>query len=182
MAASGWTLKYLILLAVLLLNLAGCGMHERSGAVPPAREPRFDQADYRLVWPLPVSTTARVTSYFGTRKDPFTGLINFHTGVDLDGRHGDPVYAAGEGRVAWAGYRSGYGNLLILDHGWGLTSWYGHCESFNTKRGQPVRRGKIIAGMGDSGRASGVHLHFEVRKHGVPVDPFQLLPALKTLK
>lgn len=174
----------LTVLGLTVSLVVGCGGRART--VPPtaavASEVRFDADDYRLVWPLPIVSTARVTSQFGSRKDPFTGLVSFHSGIDLDGSRGGPVYAAGAAKVTYAGFRLGYGNLLILEHGNGLSTWYGHCATFRVKKGQRVRRGQIIAGMGDSGRATGVHLHFEVRKYGRPVDPVQLLPTLKSVR
>lgn len=166
--------------ALIILAQGGCGMLRRDIPVAASRV-EFDEVDRRLVWPLPISTTARVTSRFGNRKDPLTGLQNFHTGVDLDGAIGTPVHASGQGTVSFAGFRRGYGNLLIIDHGNGLTTWYGHCSVIIVSNGAHVYRGRIVARVGNTGRTSGPHLHFETRKHGRPFDPFQLLPSLRIL-
>ena len=160
--------------------LTGCG---RTVLAPgsPVRVTDFVSQDYRLVWPLPISTTARVTSRFGRRTDPVSGRQSFHGGIDLDGETGNPIYAAGEGKVVFSGVRSGYGQLLIIDHGRGLNTYYGHCLRLLKNRGERVDRGMIVALIGSSGRTTGSHLHFETRKHGRPFDPSLLLPKLKKL-
>ena len=140
----------------------------------------FDETDRRLVWPLPIVSTARLTSRFGTRKDPMTGRKSFHTGVDLDGEVGTPVHAAGAGKVTFSGKRSGYGVLLTIDHGRGLTTYYAHCSHLLAPTGEWVNRGQVVALMGKTGRVTGSHLHFETRKHGRPFDPFLLLPKLRS--
>ena len=165
----------MLLLSLLVVSCAG-GVR-----TPQIRVPDFDSQDYRLIWPLPISTTARITSPFGRRKDPFTGMQRFHGGVDLDGVTGDPVYSAGAGEVIFSGERSGYGLMIIIDHGKGLNSYYGHCSKLLKSRGKKVNRGEIIALLGSTGRSSGSHLHFETRKHGQPFDPVLILPRLKKL-
>ncbi|MFC1544831.1 M23 family metallopeptidase, partial [Gemmatimonadota bacterium] len=131
--------------------------------------------------PLPIVTTARITSTFGRRKDPITGMQRFHSGIDLDGETGDPVYAAGAGKVVFSGERSGYGKMIIIDHGHGLNTYYGHCSRLFTANGERVNRGAVIARIGSTGRSSGSHLHFETRKHGRQFDPLLTLPRLKKL-
>lgn len=149
------------------------------GPASPVKVSELDSEDYRLVWPLPIITTARFTSTFGRRTDPITGMQRFHTGVDLDGVTGEAVHAAGAGEVVFSGERSGYGLLMIIDHGRGLTTYYGHCSRLLCKRGVRVNRGDIIARIGSTGRSTGSHLHFEARKHGRSFDPVLLLPKLK---
>ena len=139
----------------------------------------FDEEDRRLVWPMPIVSTSRLTSRLGSRKDPLSGRKDFHTGIDLDGDIGNPVHAAGTGEVIFGGNRGGYGLLLIIDHGRGLTSYYGHCSRLLVQTGDRVRRGQIVALIGRTGRVTGSHLHFETRKHGRPFDPFLLLPELR---
>ncbi|MEA2062643.1 MAG: M23 family metallopeptidase [Gemmatimonadota bacterium] len=139
----------------------------------------FDEADRWLIWPLPIVTTARFTSTFGSRRDPLTGRRKFHTGVDLDGEVGTPVHAAGRGRVTFGGRRSGYGLLVIIDHGRGLSTYYAHCHRLLVEPGHRVHRGQVVALMGKTGRVTGSHLHFETRKHGRPFDPVTLLPKLR---
>lgn len=161
------------------VGLSGCGIGKTTPSV--VRQVRFDKSDYRLIWPLPIITTARITSYYGDRKDPLDGMRTFHTGVDFDGEIGTPIHAAGAGKVIFSGRRSGYGLLLIIDHSKGLTTYYGHCSRLLLQRGDRVNRGQVIALMGASGRTTGSHLHFETRKHGRHFDPFLLMPKLRKL-
>ncbi|MFH1070139.1 MAG: M23 family metallopeptidase [Candidatus Glassbacteria bacterium] len=161
------------------LFATGCGGAGR--VPPPSKSVKLDDEDYRLVWPLPIVTVARLTSGFGSRTDPVSGMRSFHTGVDLDGETGTPVHAAGAGEVVYSGERSGYGLLIIVDHGRGLVTYYGHCSRLLRSRGKRVGRGEVIALIGDTGRTTGSHLHFETRKHGQPVDPLLLLPKLKAV-
>jgi len=128
------------------------------------------------LWPV----MGRITSRFGQRLDPFGGegefhKGEFHTGLDIASHQGDDIRAAADGVVIWAGPREGYGQVVIIDHGFGITTWYAHLSSFNTQIGMPVRRGDVIAYEGESGRATGPHLHFEVRMHNAPVDPWRYL-------
>jgi murein DD-endopeptidase MepM/ murein hydrolase activator NlpD len=168
--------------AVLLIAVAGAGCSVRMKiSVPQIKVSDLDSRDYRLIWPLPISTTARITSPFGRRRDPVSGMQRFHGGIDLDGETGDPIYAAGAGKVVFSGERSGYGLLMIVDHGKGLNSYYGHCSRLLSSRGERVDRGAVIALIGSTGRSTGSHLHFETRKHGQPFDPVQILPRLKKI-
>ena len=160
-------------------GISGCGIVKTAPSA--ARQVKFDETDRRLVWPLPVVTTARMVSYYGERTDPLNGMQAFHTGVDLDGETGTPIHAAGAGRVSFSGRRSGYGLLLIIDHSNGLTTYYAHCSRLLLRQGDRVNRGQVIALMGNTGRTTGSHLHFETRKHGRHFDPFLLLPKLRKL-
>ncbi|MBN2289145.1 MAG: M23 family metallopeptidase [Candidatus Glassbacteria bacterium] len=169
--------RVVLLIALAVFIIDGC-----AGRVPrqkAAEKIVFDEPDRRLVWPLPIVSTARLTSRFGSRTDPLTARKDFHTGVDLDGEVGTPVHASGAGKVTFSGNRSGYGVLLTIDHGHGLTTYYAHCSELLVKTGDRVRRGQVVALMGKSGRVTGSHLHFETRKHGRPFDPFVLLPKLR---
>ena len=123
------------------------------------------------LWPV----LGRITSRFGERLDPFGGEGEFHTGLDIASHFGDEVRAAADGVVTWVGPREGYGNVVIVDHGFGITTWYAHLSGYNTQVGMPVRRGDVIAYEGETGRATGPHLHFEVRMHNAPVNPWRYL-------
>ena len=114
-------------------GISGCGIVKTAPSA--ARQVKFDETDRRLVWPLPVVTTARMVSYYGERTDPLNGMQAFHTGVDLDGETGTPIHAAGAGRVSFSGRRSGYGLLLIIDHSNGLTTYYAHCSRLLLRAG-----------------------------------------------
>jgi murein DD-endopeptidase MepM/ murein hydrolase activator NlpD len=120
--------------------------------------------------PLP-----HVTSAFGARVDPIDGTRRMHDGVDLDAPAGAPVRAIRAGRVTFAGDARGYGNLVIVDHGDGLETRYAHCARLEVAVGQVVGSGDAIATVGATGRATGPHLHLEVRRDGVPVDPMPWL-------
>ena len=114
---------------------------------------------------------SRVTSSFGRRRDPFTGRLAWHRGIDLRAPHGTPVLASAEGRVIRAGYYGAYGRLVEMDHGNGLRTRYAHNSRLAVKVGQWVPRGEILAYVGSTGRASAPHLHYEVHLDGEPVNP-----------
>lgn len=111
------------------------------------------------------------TSSFGRRNDPITGQILMHKGVDLAGATGDPIYAPADGVVIFTGYRGGYGLVVVIDHGFGLQTHFAHLNRTRVSVGERVKRGHIIADMGSTGKSTGPHLHYEVRRMGQPVDP-----------
>jgi murein DD-endopeptidase MepM/ murein hydrolase activator NlpD len=123
------------------------------------------------VWPI----HGWVTSPFGTRVSPLTGKIQFHEGIDIAAQIGTPVVAPADGMVIKAGFEAGYGNMVELSHGYGLKTVYGHNSRLNVKPGQHVKRGDIIAYVGDTGSSTGPHLHYEVRSNGLPVSPVRYL-------
>lgn len=116
-----------------------------------------------------------LSSYYGMRKDPFSGLPAMHKGIDFGGSEGSAVVSTGAGMVTWAGPRYGYGNLVEVDHGDGLVTRYGHSKSIHVKIGDVVTKGQLIADMGSTGRATGPHVHYEVLKNGVNIDPLQFV-------
>jgi murein DD-endopeptidase MepM/ murein hydrolase activator NlpD len=116
-----------------------------------------------------------LSSTLGMRKDPLTGDPDFHSGLDIAGEKGQPVYATASGRVAHVGYRGAYGNLIVLDHSFGLETRYGHLAAFNDRVGDRVKRGDVIGRVGATGRATGYHLHYEVLANGKLLNPLQLL-------
>ena len=122
-----------------------------------------------------VSSSASVGSVFGYRRDPFTRRAKFHSGVDIKARWGDPVGASQAGTVQFAGWYHGYGNMIIVAHGGGVTTHYAHLSSFYVEAGARVERGTIIGRAGSTGRATSPHLHYEVRFDGTPMNPFQPL-------
>ena len=126
--------------------------------------------------PIPLNI-ARFTSGYGTRSDPFRGRAAMHSGIDLAGPVGTPIYAAADAVVGHAGVRGGYGNLIELDHGAGIATRYGHLSQIKVAPGERVRRGQLIGLMGSTGRSTGSHLHYEVRIDGRAVNP---LPFLQT--
>lgn len=118
-----------------------------------------------------------LTSNFGVRSDPFRGTAAMHAGVDIPGPIGTPIYATADGVVQRAGWANGYGNLVELSHGGGISTRYGHLSSFVVAPGTRVKRGQLIARMGSTGRSTGSHLHYEVRLDGRAVNP---LPFIQT--
>jgi murein DD-endopeptidase MepM/ murein hydrolase activator NlpD len=102
---------------------------------------------------------------------PILGVRRMHTGVDIAAGSGTPIHAAGGGVVVYAARLGGYGNCVIVDHGGGLATLYGHCSSIAVGAGQRVSQGQVIAYVGATGLATGPHLHFEVRRNGTPVNP-----------
>lgn len=125
-------------------------------------------------WPV---LNGFVSSLFGYRTDPFSGRGAFHEGVDFAGAHGSSVIAVGAGVVSFAGERSGYGNLVEINHGNGYVTRYGHNSASLVKTGDTVRKGQRVALMGSSGRSTGPHVHFEVLLNGSPVNPAQYIEA-----
>jgi murein DD-endopeptidase MepM/ murein hydrolase activator NlpD len=123
------------------------------------------------LWPV----IGHLTGTFGERMDPFSGEGAFHTGVDISSQYGDGVRATADGVVIEAGDHAGYGRLVVIDHGFGVTTWYGHLSSFNVLVGQQLRRGDTIGNVGVSGRSTGPHVHYEVRINGAPVNPMRYL-------
>jgi murein DD-endopeptidase MepM/ murein hydrolase activator NlpD len=124
------------------------------------------------LWPV----NGRVLSGFGARSDPFSGGEGaFHTGVDLQATQGTPVHCAADGVVYQAEFMSRYGNLVVVDHGNGMRTYYAHLSRFNVVPGQEIRRGEIVAFSGATGAVTAPHLHFEVRMGGSPVNPYPYL-------
>ena len=123
------------------------------------------------LWPV----IGHLSAGFGERMDPFSGEGAFHTGVDIASQYGDQVRATADGIVIEANDRAGYGRLVIIDHGFGVTTWYGHLSTFSVLIGEQLKRGDAIGNVGVSGRSTGPHVHYEVRIDGAPVNPMRYL-------
>src|SRR5207244_3684327 len=119
------------------------------------------------IWPV----RGWVTSDFSVRLDPYTGERVMHEGIDIATGMGTPVRAPADGTVVFAGQEGGYGHVLVLDHGYGLKTRYGHLQSINVKLGEKVKRGQFVAAVGNTGRSTGPHVHYEVRVNGVADNP-----------
>lgn len=126
------------------------------------------------LWPV----VGRITGHFGERMDPFSGEGAFHAGLDIASHYGDEIRATADGEVTEVGRRTGYGRLIIIDHGFGVTTWYGHLSGFNVQPGMHVKAGDVIGYEGDSGRSTGPHLHYEVRIYNTPVNPWRYLRGI----
>ena len=129
----------------------------------------------------PIATMTRISSVFGNRKDPFTGRLAFHAGIDFAAPQGTNVLSAGAGTVSFVGQINGYGNVVEVTHPGGLITRYGHLSAFLVKEGDAVVTGSPIARVGSTGRSTGPHLHFEVRRADNAVDPARYLNAGKIL-
>jgi murein DD-endopeptidase MepM/ murein hydrolase activator NlpD len=123
------------------------------------------------LWPV----VGPVTSSFGEREDPFNGEGAFHAGIDISSSFGEAVRATADGTVEMADRASGYGREVVIDHGYGVKTVYGHLSGFAVTDGQDVKRGQIIGYVGTSGRSTGPHLHYEVRIRNTPVNPHKYL-------
>jgi murein DD-endopeptidase MepM/ murein hydrolase activator NlpD len=119
------------------------------------------------IWP----TRGWVTSDFGTRIDPYTAERKMHQGMDIATPHGQPVYTPSDGTVVFVGTEGGYGKVLVVDHGYGVKTRYGHLSEITVHLGDRVKRGDKVAQVGNTGRSTGPHLHYEVRVNGIPENP-----------
>jgi len=134
-----------------------------------------ERARVPSIWPV---AGGEATDSFGGRRDPFGGSSSeFHSGQDISAERGTPVYAAGIATVKFAGTQSGYGQVVILDHGDGITTRYGHLSKIEVSTGQQLLRGEMIGRVGSTGRSTGPHLHYEVRINEEAVNPRAYLPA-----
>ncbi|MDD4636897.1 MAG: M23 family metallopeptidase [Bacteroidales bacterium] len=123
------------------------------------------------IQPLKNKDLKQTASGFGVRLDPIYGTPRFHSGMDFTAKRGTEVYATGDGVVVQAARDGGYGNCIIVNHGFGYQTMYAHLDSYNVKNGAKVTRGQVIGFVGDTGKATGVHLHYEVHYNGKTVNP-----------
>ena len=114
-------------------------------------------------------------SAFGNRRSPVSGRIEFHQGIDIANKTGTKIYAAGDGVVTFAGYRNGWGRMVMINHGYGYVSQYAHCSSIDVLEGQVVSKGDYIAACGSTGRTTGSHLHYGIQYDGAFIDPMTIL-------
>lgn len=123
------------------------------------------------IWPL----AGWLSSGFGNRKDPFNGSADFHPGLDIAADKGTPVRATADGTVKSAGYNGNYGNAVLIDHGFSISTRFGHLSRFAVRPGQEIRRGEVLGYVGSTGRATAAHLHYEILLNGQPINPLRLL-------
>lgn len=128
------------------------------------------------IWPV----LGHITDSFGERLDPFSGEGAFHTGVDVASDYGAPVHATADGIVTIAENHSGYGRVVVIDHGFGITTWYAHLSAFSAVPGARVKRGEVVGYTGISGRSTGPHVHYEVRMNNAPVNPWRYMRSNPT--
>lgn len=132
----------------------------------------FAESNYTpAIWPV----VGHISDSFGERLDPFSGEGAFHTGVDVGTEYGAPVHVTADGVVTIADTHSGYGRLVVVDHGFGITTFYAHLSAFAVVAGTHVKRGEVIGYTGVSGRTTGPHVHYEVRVNNAPVNPWRYM-------
>jgi murein DD-endopeptidase MepM/ murein hydrolase activator NlpD len=147
-------------------------IEDRLDAVRSGVERRRSLADATpSIWPV----AGWLTSAFGSRRDPFTGDRNFHPGLDISASYGDRVFAPATGKVSVYGQSGNYGNLVVIDHGYGIVTKFGHLSKFAVGNGQQVNRGDVIGYVGSTGRSTSPHLHYEIWVNGKLTNPMQLL-------
>jgi murein DD-endopeptidase MepM/ murein hydrolase activator NlpD len=127
-------------------------------------------------WPV----VGRLMDGFGHRMDPFSGEGAMHTGIDISAPMGTPIKATADGIVMYANWNSGYGRCVIVDHGNGLQTLYGHMSKIEVIDGQEIRQGETVGRVGSSGHSTGSHLHYEVRRHSTPLNPYRFLASQQT--
>lgn len=134
--------------------------------------PIKDKLSFLKAKPSIKPVTGKITAAYGYRKNPFTGRgSEFHKGVDIAAKRGTPVVSTADGIVTYAAWKSGYGNMVIISHGYGFITVYAHNSSIVTKVGEKVKRGQVISKVGSTGRSTAPHLHYEIKLNGKNVDP-----------
>jgi murein DD-endopeptidase MepM/ murein hydrolase activator NlpD len=135
---------------------------------------KFSDTSYTpSIWPV----MGHITDSFGERLDPFSGEGAFHTGVDVASDYGAPVRATADGVITIAENHAGYGRLVVVDHGFGITTWYAHLSAFSAVVGSRIKRGEVVGYTGISGRSTGPHVHYEVRVNNKPVNPWRYMKS-----
>lgn len=135
----------------------------------------IDQKDFLNALPTSQPAFGYFTSGFGVRRSPYGGREKMHEGIDIANHPQTEIRAPAHALVSFAGVKPGYGQVVVLDHGYGLETLYGHASRLVAKKGQKIRRGEVIALMGSTGRSTGSHVHYEVRINGIPVDPLSYI-------
>jgi murein DD-endopeptidase MepM/ murein hydrolase activator NlpD len=163
----------------IVLNKEALGFERQLHRIKSARAmvTRLTNAISSIPLRKPVDGDIDPASGFGVRMDPFTSSPAMHTGLDLHGETGDPVRATADGKITSAGWSGGYGRVIDIDHGNGMSTRYGHLSAIDVRVGQSVRTGQIIGRIGSTGRSTGPHLHYETRVRGGAVDPQKFLRA-----
>jgi murein DD-endopeptidase MepM/ murein hydrolase activator NlpD len=162
-------------------SVGGNGNAEESKLSENEKYSLYDEYLSRLVnsvafTPMGYPRLSSMTSVFGYRNDPFdSDHAEYHPGIDFKGQTGDPVKTTADGRVAFTGWKGGYGNCIIIQHKNDFQTLYGHLSHINVNDGQEVKTGDVIGKVGSTGHSTGAHLHYEVRKNGKPINPVKFL-------
>jgi murein DD-endopeptidase MepM/ murein hydrolase activator NlpD len=162
-------------------SVGGDGNNEEKKLSDDEKYSLYDEYLSRLVnsvafTPMGYPRLSSITSAFGYRSDPFdTENAEYHPGIDFKGAKGDPVHVTADGKVVFTGWKGGYGNCIIVQHKNDFQTLYGHLSHINVNEGQAVNTGDVIGKVGSTGRSTGTHLHYEVRKGGKPINPVKFL-------
>ena len=135
----------------------------------------LDKDSFMKSTPTLLPTRGWITSYYGHRKSPYSGRVKMHEGIDIGAKSGSPITAPADGIVVFTGRKPGFGIKVQLDHGYGVETIFAHAKASTVHKGQNVRRGDIIAQVGNTGYSTGPHLHYEIRINGIPVDPLDYI-------
>lgn len=135
----------------------------------------LDKDSFLKSTPTLLPTKGWVTSYYGPRISPTSNRLRMHEGIDIGAKTGTPILATADGRIKFAGKKPGFGNFVQIDHGYGIESFYAHAKKLFSKKGQLVKRGELIASIGNTGSSTGPHIHYEIRVNGTPVDPLYFI-------
>jgi len=155
-----------------LLSRASVNQHQEFESLLKSLEDQQNLlASTPAISPISRDVSSWVTSNFGYRTSPFTQRREFHKGYDISSRKGTPIMATADGVITFVGKKGLLGNTVVIDHGHGLVTRYGHCDGFLKKRGDKVKRWEPVALMGNTGRSTGPHVHYEVHLNGIPVNP-----------
>ena len=158
--------KYIFFFLGALVLLIGVPSHQHVIASPNT-----------YVYPI---LAPKVSSNYGKRRHPIRRITRHHSGIDLAAPKNAPIRAIADGTVIFSDPFNGYGKMVVVRHANGLSSHYGHCNSLKVTIGQKIKAGQIIATVGSTGLSTGPHLHLEIRKHGEPLNPLDVLPGLKS--
>lgn len=131
----------------------------------------LDRKTFLASTPTLMPSRGWITSYYGPRISPYSGRLKMHEGLDVGAKPGTPIFAPADGIVIYSGTKPGFGNTLSIDHGYGLETIYAHAKSLKVKKGKYLKRGDLIAEVGNTGYSTGPHLHYEIRINGIPIDP-----------
>lgn len=164
------------------LALLSNKLQERENSLSELVDILEEQRLFYLSTPSILPVNGWISSKFGYRISPFTGRRVFHEGIDIASRYGSDVRATANGLVIFAGYKPGYGNVVTIDHGFGFVTRYGHNSKLLVKVGDKVNKGDVIAKVGNTGKSTGPHCHYEVLVNGVPVNPLKFVAEIEEQK
>ena len=171
---------FVFLLLTLTVSVTALSVSRQDTLLVKAAEEYYSSSSDHLMWPVPGSGPRDITDYYGYRVHPLTGLVAFHSGLDIGAYMGEPVRTVAAGTVIRAGWYGGYGNCVMVDSGYlypgqYFVTLYAHLSEFNCRKGDAVKAGDVIGYVGSTGDSTGPHLHFEIMINGYTTDPLPYL-------